>query len=276
MHQRMPARARSLHGIPSSSSRSGRYRPRARSAAACSRLPAIWFSRGRPMAISLPIPRPMAVARGRFIPPRRRSARPSVSRSASASTSRYSTDPRRERLGASVRCLPDSVGIRVRIRGACSRSCSMARAHCRRHRVRPPRRRWTAAISSSMKTLAKEGAQLFTKCQWCHGAGAIAGGGGPDLRASLSPLVAASFASVVRGGIEARGMPKFEELSDRELDALRHYIRARARRVTRPDGVAPPAPEAPAPTTEAQPEQESAPKPPPGSLESTGAPPPPQ
>ena len=56
-----------------------------------------------------------------------------------------------------------------------------------------------------------------------------------------------SFAGVVRGGNEARGMPKFEELSDRELDALRHYIRARARSVTRPDGVAPPAPEAPAP-----------------------------
>ena len=56
----------------------------------------------------------------------------------------------------------------------------------------------------------------------------------------------ASFASVVRGGNEIRGMPKFEELSDRELEALRHYIRARARKVTRPDGVAPPEPEAPA------------------------------
>ena len=42
-------------------------------------------------------------------------------------------------------------------------------------------------------------------------------------------------------------MPKFDELSDRELEALRQYIRARARKVTRPDGVAPPAPEAPAP-----------------------------
>ena len=32
-------------------------------------------------------------------------------------------------------------------------------------------------------------------------------------------------------------MPKFEELTDRELEALRQYIRARARQVTRPDGV---------------------------------------
>jgi quinohemoprotein ethanol dehydrogenase len=89
------------------------------------------------------------------------------------------------------------------------------------------------------EALVKEGAQLFTKCQWCHGAGAIAGGGAPDLRASLSPLVAQSFASVVRGGNEVRGMPKFDELTDRELEALRQYIRARARRVTRPDGAPP-------------------------------------
>ena len=87
--------------------------------------------------------------------------------------------------------------------------------------------------------LVKEGGQLFAKCQWCHGAGAIAGGGAPDLRASLSPLVAASFASVVRNGNEVRGMPRFEELTDRELESLRQYIRARARRVTRPDGAPP-------------------------------------
>ena len=87
--------------------------------------------------------------------------------------------------------------------------------------------------------LVKEGGQLFAKCQWCHGAGAIAGGGAPDLRASLSPLVAASFASVVRTGNEVRGMPRFEELTDRELESLRQYIRARARRVTRPDGAPP-------------------------------------
>ena len=79
------------------------------------------------------------------------------------------------------------------------------------------------------EALAKEGAQVFAKCQWCHGAGAIAGGGAPDLRVSLSPLVPASFAAVVRGGQETRGMPKFDELTDRELDALRNYIRARAR-----------------------------------------------
>jgi quinohemoprotein ethanol dehydrogenase len=124
------------------------------------------------------------------------------------------------------------------------------------------------------EALAKEGAQAYAKCQWCHGAGAIAGGGAPDLRASLSPLVKESFASVVRGGLEARGMPKYSELSDRELEALRHYIRARARRVTRPDGLAPPVPEAPAPVApEAAVEQASEPPRPPGSLEAEPPPP---
>ena len=102
-------------------------------------------------------------------------------------------------------------------------------ARCRRRPCPRLRYPWTEATVVD-EALAKEGAQLFAKCQWCHGAGAIAGGGAPDLRASLSPLVAASFASVVRGGVGDRGMPKFEELTDRELDALRHYIRARARK----------------------------------------------
>lgn len=117
--------------------------------------------------------------------------------------------------------------------------------------------------------LVTEGAQIYTRCQWCHGAGAIAGGGAPDLRASAAALGAASFATVVRGGVEARGMPKYDELTDRELEALRHYIRARARRVTRPTGVAPPVPDVPAaqPTTP-QPEQPLEPPKPPGSLES--------
>jgi quinohemoprotein ethanol dehydrogenase len=123
------------------------------------------------------------------------------------------------------------------------------------------------------EALAKEGVQVYTKCQWCHGAGAIAGGGAPDLRASTIPLASASFTSVVRGGLESRGMPKYDELSDRELEALRHYIRARAQKVTRPDGVAPPAPLTPAPAPEAPAEEPGEPVPPAGSLESQSAPP---
>jgi hypothetical protein len=81
----------------------------------------------------------------------------------------------------------------------------------------------------------------------------------------------ATFASTVRNGVESRGMPKFAELTDRELDALRHYLRYRARLATRPGGVAPPPPAAAAPAEEAPPEP---PPRPPGSLESERNPPP--
>jgi quinohemoprotein ethanol dehydrogenase len=78
-------------------------------------------------------------------------------------------------------------------------------------------------------SLVQAGAQLYAQCQWCHGAGAIAGGGAPDLRASAVPMNPTAFAAAVREGNETRGMPKFAELSNRDLDALRHYVRARAR-----------------------------------------------
>ncbi|MEO8016637.1 MAG: PQQ-binding-like beta-propeller repeat protein [Pseudomonadota bacterium] len=119
--------------------------------------------------------------------------------------------------------------------------------------------------------LAKDGAATFAKCQWCHGAGAIAGGSAPDLRASPALLNAASFATIVRGGLEARGMPKFDELNDRELEGLRNYVRVRARLATRPDGVAPIVPVVP----EATPAEEApvTPRKPPGSLESEPPPP---
>jgi quinohemoprotein ethanol dehydrogenase len=82
--------------------------------------------------------------------------------------------------------------------------------------------------------LVREGAILYERCQWCHGLGAAAGGAAPDLRASPVPLNPAAFAAAVRKGNEPRGMPKFEELKDSDLDALRHYLRARARAAVHP------------------------------------------
>ena len=121
------------------------------------------------------------------------------------------------------------------------------------------------------ETLVKEGIQQWSRCQLCHGPGAVAGGTAPDLRASVVPLNAALFSLTVRTGNETRGMPRFNELTERELDALRHYIRYRARMATRPTGVAPPPPEAPPePEKPAEPVPE---KKPPGSLESAGPPP---
>ncbi|HET7812722.1 MAG TPA: PQQ-dependent dehydrogenase, methanol/ethanol family [Steroidobacteraceae bacterium] len=121
------------------------------------------------------------------------------------------------------------------------------------------------------EALVKDGIQEWSRCQLCHGPGAVAGGTAPDLRASVVPLNAALFSLTVRTGREAQGMPKFSELTDHELDALRHYIRYRARLATRPNGVAPPPPEAP-PVQEKPAEAE--PEKPAGSLESTGTPPP--
>ncbi len=121
------------------------------------------------------------------------------------------------------------------------------------------------------EALAKQGAERYSACQWCHGAGAVSGGMAPDLRASTVPLDAAKFTTIVKGGVELRGMPKFEELSAGDLESLRHFIRARARVDSRPNGVAPPPPAPPEQKPVEKPEE---PKPPPGSLQSEGVPPP--
>lgn len=123
------------------------------------------------------------------------------------------------------------------------------------------------------ETLVKVGAQVYAQCQWCHGAGAIAGGAAPDLRASPVPGNAAAFLALVRGGMETRGMPKYAELTDQDLEGLRHYLRSRARLVTRPDGLAPPVPDAPPPEEAEQPEEPREERLPPGSLESERSPP---
>jgi quinohemoprotein ethanol dehydrogenase len=76
---------------------------------------------------------------------------------------------------------------------------------------------------------ARGEALYLLHCGVCHGATAVAGGYVPDLRASRMALSPVAFATVVRdGSLLLRGMPQFGELSDAELDSLRHYIRARA------------------------------------------------
>ena len=68
------------------------------------------------------------------------------------------------------------------------------------------------------------------KCVICHGLGAVAGGYAPDLRASPVPLSVEGFSDIVReGALKRRGMPGFSELTNPELEAMRHYIRKRAR-----------------------------------------------
>ena len=75
------------------------------------------------------------------------------------------------------------------------------------------------------------GAGIYgSTCVVCHGGGAIAGGAAPDLRKSPIPLDADSFRAVVHdGALMERGMGSFANLSDDELEGVRHYLRQRAR-----------------------------------------------
>ena len=79
------------------------------------------------------------------------------------------------------------------------------------------------------RALAAKGEAVFGRnCLNCHGLEAIAAGWAPDLRASLLPQSPEAFASVVRdGALVATGMPKFDDLSEADLAAIRQYLRKR-------------------------------------------------
>ncbi len=81
------------------------------------------------------------------------------------------------------------------------------------------------------ETKAAAGASLFSStCMACHGGGAVASGYAPDLRASESTLDAEWFRTILREGpLELRGMPKYDDLQDHQMEELRHFIRQRAR-----------------------------------------------
>jgi quinohemoprotein ethanol dehydrogenase len=78
---------------------------------------------------------------------------------------------------------------------------------------------------------AEQGKKIYGRfCVICHGTAAIAGGYAPDLRASSVPMSASAFDAIVQNGaLLDRGMPNYPELTPEELEALRHYIRERAR-----------------------------------------------
>lgn len=72
-----------------------------------------------------------------------------------------------------------------------------------------------------------------SSCVICHGFGMVSGGAAPDLRKSAIPMDTNAFTSVVRdGALMPRGMPRFDEFTDEDLDGIRQYIRQRARETT--------------------------------------------
>ena len=75
------------------------------------------------------------------------------------------------------------------------------------------------------------GAKLYPPCSGCHGGQAqSAGAPGPDLRESALAMDRALFAKVVRDGAALpKGMPRFANFSEAQLDQLYSYIRSMAR-----------------------------------------------
>ena len=80
--------------------------------------------------------------------------------------------------------------------------------------------------------LAADGKKLFVRhCAMCHGPGAVAGGGTPDLRASPIVLnLEATSAIVIDGQRIARGMPQFGEMQKSDIEAIQHYLRDQSRK----------------------------------------------
>jgi quinohemoprotein ethanol dehydrogenase len=81
--------------------------------------------------------------------------------------------------------------------------------------------------------IAERGAILYgiTGCLACHGYNAVGGGAAPDLR--YSPLITdrQAFAMVLGGALRANGMPPYPDMSPTDVEAIRHYLRARSRQV---------------------------------------------
>lgn len=77
---------------------------------------------------------------------------------------------------------------------------------------------------------AGAGAAVYIQhCSLCHGFQAVSAGMAPDLRRSAIPLSEEAFAAVVRdGALQPNNMPKFDNLSAKNLADLRQYIRAEA------------------------------------------------
>jgi quinohemoprotein ethanol dehydrogenase len=77
--------------------------------------------------------------------------------------------------------------------------------------------------------LAAKGEAVYNRnCLNCHGLDTIAAGWAPDLRGSAVPQSAEAFNAIVRdGGLVATGMPRFDDLPEKDIDAVRQYLRSR-------------------------------------------------
>jgi quinohemoprotein ethanol dehydrogenase len=80
--------------------------------------------------------------------------------------------------------------------------------------------------------IVTRGAMSFagSACIVCHGMNAIGGGAAPDLRYSPTIVDADAFKAIVKdGALRSAGMPEYPQLSEAQLDDMRHYLRLRAK-----------------------------------------------
>jgi quinohemoprotein ethanol dehydrogenase len=78
---------------------------------------------------------------------------------------------------------------------------------------------------------AAAGARVYNRCRNCHGGDMASSGSAPDLRESSLALSKETLWSVVHGGaLIQQGMPRFDDLTQQQVDQLYAYIRAGARK----------------------------------------------
>jgi mono/diheme cytochrome c family protein len=79
-------------------------------------------------------------------------------------------------------------------------------------------------------TLALALVVYMSACFYCHGSNLHSVGVAPDLRESTVPLAIAGFRTVLKdGALMQNGMPRFDKLSDEEIQQTYMYIRRGAR-----------------------------------------------
>lgn len=87
--------------------------------------------------------------------------------------------------------------------------------------------------------LEKKGAGLYAgnACLICHGPHAISGGTAPDLRISPYPLSKEGSDAILHDGVlVSQGMPRYEEMSEEDREAIRQYLRARGQALPKTPG----------------------------------------
>ncbi|MGH8810307.1 MAG: c-type cytochrome, partial [Noviherbaspirillum sp.] len=87
-----------------------------------------------------------------------------------------------------------------------------------------------AAVDAPAETIAKGKELYHMNCSMCHGVGVVSGGLVPDLRKSADAMRSIFDAIVLKGALQARGMPSFAgALTETEVAAIKTYVLSKER-----------------------------------------------